>query len=1415
MSENTLIKPDYVFEISWEVCNKVGGIYTVISTKALTLVDELHDNFIFIGPDISKETYGNPEFIEDRYLFRSWRENAESEGLRFKIGRWNIAGNPIAILVEFTPYFAIKDKIFADFWTKYQLDSLQGHWDYVEPVMFGYAAAKIIESFYNYNCTSFDKIIGHFHEWMTGSGILYLKDAVPQIGTLFTTHATAVARSIAGNGLHLYKDLEHFNGDTMAKEFGMVSKQSIEKISAHQADCFTTVSEITAKECTQLLEKDVDFVTPNGFEDSFVPNSANFEEKRDVARKKLIEVAEAILNQKISDDALLIANSGRYEFKNKGIDLFIDSLGVLNNNAEIKKEIIAFILVPANHAGPRKEVAARLGNTDFNAPISEEYLSHALHDAEYDPSLNRIRVNNLRNNEGSKVKVIMVPVYLNGSDGIFNIEYYDLLIGFDLTVFPSYYEPWGYTPLESIAFHIPTVTTTLAGFGMWVKSISESILFGAEVIVRTDENDQFVIEEIAKSVVRFQELTNEEVLAVRQKSFDLSRTALWKNLISNYQSAYSLALEKVADRADLFISKQLPEAHATVSNFQIQKPTWKKVFIKSEIPAKIANLQKLSRNLWWSWDFDAKELFEMVNKKLWEKVNYNPVFLLESLSYDQLLKLEKNKEFINKLNFVVDKFNNYILRAVAKPKEQIAYFSMEFGLHDSVKIFSGGLGILAGDYLKEASDSNKNIVGVGLLYRYGYFTQNLSLNGEQMAFYSPQKFTNIAVNPVRDDEGNWMIISLALPGRTLFAKVWSVEVGRITLYLMDTDIEENAEGDRSITHQLYGGDWENRFKQELLLGVGGIRLLDRLGLNPDLYHCNEGHAAFIGLERLRKLVQDHKFNFYEAVEIVRASSLFTTHTPVPAGHDAFTEDILRAYISHYPDRLNISWETFIGLGRINPENGAEKFSMSVLATKLSQEMNGVSRIHGRVSREMFNKLWDGFFPDELYIDYVTNGVHFPTWTAKRWQDLYYATFGEEFLTCQSDSSCWKKIHEVPDAKIWEIRQAQRTELIDFMKVRLMDNLTKRQENPKMIFETINSFNDKALTIGFARRFATYKRAYLLFTNIERLAKIVNNPNHPVQFVFAGKAHPQDKAGQDLIKHIVEISKMPEFIGKITFLENYDMELAKKLVQGVDVWLNTPTRPLEASGTSGEKAVMNGVINLSVLDGWWAEGYKPGAGWALKEENTYENDDIQNELDAETIYNLFENEISPMFYNRNSEGIPVEWVSYVKNTISEIAPHFTMKRMVDDYHNKYYHKMIERSKKLIENDYYLVRHISQWKKRISRSWESIEILSFDVPNSTLKPMLLGEKFKAEIVIDLNEIAACDIGVEILFGQKVMDEVKSIVHVEELKITNTQNHIVTYSCEFPTTRTGVYDFAFRIFPKSKLLPHKQDFPLIKWV
>lgn len=1405
--------PEYLFETSWEVCNMVGGIYTVLSTKSNVMRQLLDDHYITVGPDVVKESHETLYFVEDNELFPEWHERALAQGLKCRIGRWKIESSPIAILVDYTPLYQSKNEILGHLWEQYELDSIRGQWDYIEPVLFGYAAGQVIESFCNFYLQQTSNIVAQFHEWMTGSGVLYLKEHCPQIATVFTTHATYLGRAISGNGLPLYDNLKTYLPSVMAMQFNVVSQQSMEQKAAKNADAFTTVSDITAQECEQFLYRKPDVVTKNGIDHTFRQDEAAFEEKRKTTRAQILKIAETLCGEAIDPNCLMVLNSGRYEFKNKGIDLFIEALRRLNEDKNLPRTVLGVIAVPSNIAGPSKDLQHRLDGTNAIMGHTDFPATHHVFEYENDAILNTLRNSGLQNDANDKVKVMFVPAYLNGSDGIFNMTYSEFLSAFDFSVFPSYYEPWGYTPLESVALGIPTLTSDVSGFGKFVQQECKGNE-AVTVVPRKQGDPNKVIDEIVSALRHFLSLTEKGADQITESALQVANKLLWKDLIVSYQKAWDVALEKSGGRH--YMMEPVPYAdmmHEVVYQ-KNDTPSWKKVLVKPVYSPEMRKLEELSRNIWWCWNVDAIELFESIDPEAWKATEQNPVALMEGLSVEQIKALESDKDFVGRLNKVYDQFKDYMSQPTQQ-KDIIAYFSMEYGLMKSLKIYSGGLGILAGDYMKQASDSNANMVGIGLLYRYGYFAQEITVSGEQRAEYIPQKFSQLPLQPVLNDKGEWVTVSIAFPGRSVYAKAWRVNVGRVGLYLLDTDIDENSPEDRGITSRLYGGDSEMRIKQEMFLGVGGIRLLEAMGVKPTIYHCNEGHAAFSGLERLRVYINKHNLDFDVALELVRTSTLFTTHTPVPAGHDAFEEHLIRTYMPHYANRMNISWERFMGLGRFNPNNPNEKFSMSVLATNLSQEVNGVSKIHGRVSREMFQSLWPGYFAEENHIGYVTNGVHLPTWSNRLWQRLYKETFGPDYIDHQSDVKMWSRINEVPDEKIWDIRKQLKHELIAYLSVKIKEDMRQRQESPKLIMQTVNSLNENALIVGFARRFATYKRAHLLFGNLERLSQLVNDPKRPVIFLFAGKAHPNDKAGQDLIKMIIDISRKPEYIGKILFISNYDMELGSRLTSGVDVWLNTPTRPLEASGTSGEKAVMNGVLNFSVLDGWWAEGYRPDAGWAIQEKRTYQDQRYQDEMDAETIYNTLENEIVPLYYARNVHEVPTGWVAAMKKCLNEISPRFTMKRMMDDYFEKYYNKLIERTNWMRANRYKKAFEINAWKTRVRNNWDKVEVKSLLLPDTNVRPLTFGEQFIAEITLLTPDLEPGDLAIELLFGKKNNDMVDEITSVYKMKLVDSGDGWVKYYIKVPITRAGVYDFTFRVYPTNKMLPHRQDFPLVKWI
>ena len=840
-------------------------------------------------------------------------------------------------------------------------------------------------------------------------------------------------------------------------------------------------------------------------------------------------------------------------------------------------------------------------------------------------------------------------------------------------------------------------------------------------------------------------------------------------------------------------------------------PQWKEVNVKSTLPSELKCLDELAHNMWWAWNYEARNMWKSLDSDLYEEVGHNPVMLLDRLSYERKEAIVKDKAIMESVKQVYKKFRDYMDVEPDATRPSVAYFCMEYGINQVVEIYSGGLGMLAGDYMKEASDSNVNMCGVGFLYRYGYFKQTLSMDGQQIAKYDAQNFNSLPVERVLDENGQPMVVDVPYMNYQVHAYVWAMNVGRIKLYLLNTDNDMNSEFDRPITHALYGGDNENRLKQEILLGIGGMLTLKKLGIKKDIYHCNEGHAALCNLQRLIDYIKEG-LSFNEALELVRASSLYTVHTPVPAGHDYFDESLFGKYMGGYPQMLGITWDEFIGMGRINPEDHSERFCMSTFACNTCQEVNGVSKLHGWVSQRMFAPIWKGYYPEESHVGYVTNGVHFPTWTATEWRKVYAKYFDKNYIYDQSNESLWHAIYNVPDAEIWETRMALKKKLVNYIREKFAATWLKNQGDPSRVVALLDSITPNALYIGFCRRFATYKRAHLLFTDLERLSKIVNNPERPVKFIFSGKAHPADGAGQGLIKKIFEISQRPEFLGKIIFLEDYDMQLARRLVSGVDIWMNTPTRPLEASGTSGEKAEMNGVVNLSVLDGWWVEGYREGAGWALKQERTYQNQGYQDQLDAATIYSLLENEILPLYYNRNEQGFSEGWIKTIKNSIATIAPHYTMKRQLDDYYDKFYSKEAANFKKLAANNNRLAKELAAWKETVAERWDAIRVVSKD--DSALSAAETGKEYTLRYVIDeqgLNDA----VGLELVSIKTDKNGEEHIFSKREFKMVGREGNNYTFEATFEPDVAGAFKSCVRMYPKNENLVHREDFCYVKWL
>ena len=847
-----------------------------------------------------------------------------------------------------------------------------------------------------------------------------------------------------------------------------------------------------------------------------------------------------------------------------------------------------------------------------------------------------------------------------------------------------------------------------------------------------------------------------------------------------------------------------------------------KIIVNPQLPKRIEDLEKIANNLWWSWNTEFLNLFKQIDADLWERVEKNPVKFLKQVSQERLEEAEKNVEFLKQYDKIVENFESYqnskstwfSKRYPENKNDLIAYFSAEYGLDQILSIYSGGLGILSGDHLKSASDLGIPLVAVGLLYKNGYFHQKINGYGEQETEYRKIDIYSLPIKPVKDENGQDLIIFVKFPKRRLYLKVWSISVGRVTLYLMDSDIEENNEEYRDITTTLYGGNQEMRISQEIVLGMAGVRLLKTLGLKPSLYHMNEGHSSFLIIELIKNIMKEKQISFDMAKDIVSSKTVFTTHTPVPAGNDIFPLELVEKYFKDYWERLGISKEEFFKMGMEPNPKPNSGFNMGILALKVAGKKNGVSKLHGAVSRELFSDVWPEIAPDESPITYVTNGIHTCSWLSPNLKELYNKYLMPYWQDHIYENSTWEKIAEIPNEELWNAHMQRKQKLMEKAKQNILERLKRSGYRYEEINEITSKLNPNALTIGFARRFATYKRATLLFRDLERITQILNNPDRPVQILIAGKAHPADKEGQNLIKYIHEISMKPQFKGKVFLLENYNMELSRYLISGVDVWLNTPRRPMEASGTSGQKASVNGAVNFSILDGWWAEGYNQKNGWAIGTNAEYESYEIQDNCDSESIYQILENKIIPAYYEKNEKGISDKWMEYMKNSIISTGGKYSTARMLVDYTNQLYMPLINLYHKYYES-LENVANSNSWKKEMYKNWANIVITEENNLNNIVVDA--GENIEAHCSVTLPNIEPENVEVQVYYGRikenGVLEKIAIIPMI--LEIYNEEEKVATYKAKIELTTGGNYGYTFRVMPKHEMLLDSENLNLVKWI
>jgi phosphorylase/glycogen(starch) synthase len=1408
----------YLFEVSWEVCNQISGIYTVISTKVPEALSVFGERYYLLGPDLKN----NLEFEEtDEEQWKPIREHTAMRDIPCRFGRWKIPGEPKVILVNYSKKYN-KDQLLYQLWEDHGVDSISDTPEYVERVMFGAACSEVIETIFNLGVKPEDAAaVAHFHEWMSGAGLLTLRNRVPAIGTVFTTHATVLGKSLASAGVELYAGMDHISPQREAASLNVMAKYSLEVATVREADVFTTVSEITTTEAKNFLGRTPDFILPGGLDIGTIPDLSLDRTPALKAREKILAQASRFLRKDLPTNTRIFIISGDYDFHGKGIDVFLHSLGRLDKETEQGGAVLALLCVLGGHTDLIPALQSEYARVETGTP---PIATHRLHFEASDPILetcNRLGLKNLAQN---RVNVIFVPAYLNGYDGLFNMSYYEVLSGCDLGVFPSYYEPWGYTTLESAAHAVPTVTTDQSGFGLWVQS---EVGGSGVIVLKRRGRDTASVEEDLFNILKGSLGWNEEEMQSRRLAArEAASLADWSRFYSRHFEAYEMSAARSAGRADKMSSAEYrAEVRHVFPGTGSSQPHFRCFTAVVNLPLKIARLRELAYNLWWSWNPRALDLFAHLDTKLWEEMGNNPVRMLESVSPEKLAEAAGSESFLKLYEQVIEQFDHYMVeRGNHKKSGQndirwsspVAYFSTEYGLHECIPLYSGGLGTLSGDTLKTASDMNIPMVGVGLLYGSGFFRQSVDRDGIQTAEYPESDFSNLPVQIVQDDRGDEVQVSIDLPGRTLYARIWEIKVGRVSLFLLDSDVSKNTVQDRRITARLYPADQRTRIEQEILLGRGGVRLLEKLGVNPRVYHINEGHSAFLIFERITTLMTDEGLSFDEAAEVVRGSTVFTTHTPVEAGNERFARDLIEYYFSSFIKRTGISWSQFFELGR--KEIGDDRpFFMNILGFKLSHMSNAVSRMHRTVSRRMWRDVWKGFYDTDIPIDYVTNGVHLPSYVAPRMRELLEDYLALEWEKEVMDAKRWSRVNNIPDFVLWRVRYELKQDLINFLRGSITRQWNKYGYTRGLQEEILGKINPSALMIGFARRFAPYKRADLLFTDLDRLDKIINHPERPVHVIYAGKAHPNDQMGRDILRKVIDVTKDKRFRGKIFFVEDYDLQSARIFVQGVDLWLNNPRRPFEACGTSGQKVTINGCLNVSTSDGWWCEGYNGTNGWTIGPvmTDTPQEEGSSDESDAQSLYGLIEDVIAPLYYERGTSGIPLRWISMIKRAMETLVPVFNSDRMMLDYYNKMYLPTARRAKAVTRDGYRLARELSDWKRKIPMRFSSVKLLDVRVDGIIGDSVIVGTPFAVSVHVDPGKLEPEEILAELVIGRR--DGQVFIAPPVTLSLRMTEkagDGTVTFAGEYVVQENGPHSYGVRVMPYNKDLASKQELGLVLW-
>ncbi|OGT07740.1 MAG: hypothetical protein A2X78_03595 [Gammaproteobacteria bacterium GWE2_37_16] len=1428
-------KTTFLFEISWEVCNKVGGIYTVLRSKAKQAIKNFGANYILIGPWLEN----NHHFIEENNPTNDKIKTLlTSKGLLCCIGYWDIGygektEQPTVILVAYKDRYNINTLLY-DLWSDYGVDSLASNFEYYEPILFSTASGEVVKALCEEFSDTNTQLIAHFHEWLCGAGILYLKKHCRDVITIFTTHATVLGRTLASYNKLVYNLDTNFDPNAEAKNYGVFAKHSLETAAAREADCFTTVSDLTADETNIILDKYPDKIASNGL-DIEKTQQFKYYEKTATTRTHLLEITSKVIGKNLPENTHFWITSGRYEFHNKGYDLLLNTITELEKSLKPEdSEIVLFFLIAANHHTKQDSLLNidRATLPEQNAAFG--IATHKIANPNSDPLLRACSNLNLKD-PNRKIHVVYSDAYLDGTDGVFDLPYEQVLAACDLSLFLSFYEPWGYTPLESIAQTTPTITTDLAGFGSWVSSLKNSDYRDAVfVLERKNKSQETVIKTLCDQLIVILKRDSTYNDAIRQKSASLAKLADWSFFYKNYLDAYEQAIEFNEIYYARFDTTESGEKYYTlIQEAETTTPRFHLMQNEGILPNEISGLRDIAYNFWWSWHESVKLLFQAIDSVIWDKVQHNPVRFLNVVSHAALLKKVHDENYMHEYHNKLQYFNSYCgdkkinetcnTNAICNERP-IAYFCMEYGLDECLPIYSGGLGILAGDYLKTMSDLNVPMIAIGLFYKQGYFHQSINFQNEQIAFYETQDPNQVPMRLVNDNDGKAISVSVEVLDRTVHVRVWEIKVGRVSLYLLDTDVPENSPSDREITSRLYAGPKETRLIQEIILGIGGTRFItEKLNLNPILYHLNEGHSAFLLLERIRKLAKTG-LSFDEACTAVRSSSVFTTHTPIPAGNETFSEDLIHKYFFKYQEFIGASQNTIDKItSAINKimtlardfEEKIPVFSMTALALNLSESANAVSKIHGNISRAMWQKIWPGVLESETPIDEITNGIHLSTWIGDAMKNLYDEYLGFDWKIKQADPKVWEKIATIPNKKLFDAHQLEKEKLLDAIRTRVVQEYPARNESKLLISQSLNCLDSNVLMIGLARRFVSYKRNALILRDKERLARILTNTQRPIVLVIAGKAHPADILAKELVSDFIITARDKNLQGHIIFLEEYDMALAKLLTHGIDIWLNTPLIGKEACGTSGMKVGLNGGLNFSTQDGWWDEAYEPKIGWIIDSFPSLADEAQRDDMENMYMLDTLEYSIAPLYYTNNQGTPKEEWLEKMKASIAKIAYQYSSQRMANEYLEKLYYPLAKYSIDLESDAYAKLKKIVAWGKDVTERFYTVKIKTILVNGVKDGKIMTEGMVTIKVLLFSGKVKASELKIELILAKNENQKMQEPVTIIPMQLVDKrESGILTYIAQYNVEDTGFYSYGVRVLPYNSALQKQSDLRLVVW-